>query len=329
MESSIGFENEKNFIINNYNNLILHNSIILSGDKGIGKRTFVFDIIKNLISQNISKDKLDHHINLINNNAHSNIKYITSIYDSKLKKLKNYITVDQIRNLISFANETSIFKNLNKFIIIDSADELNINSANCLLKLLEEPNKDIFIFLITHNQSKLLPTIKSRCIKIKFLNHNFDSFKSILVNKFDLIEENHIKFLFDLSKGSPGKAIEFYDNDILNNYDNLIQCILNSKSMNENHFIISKKLSIYENEKFKNFLLIIKFILLNLLKIKFGLNLNKYYISNVFTDLINVSQNVSKKSLFNRLEYLINNENDLFTYNLDKNLFMLNFFLIK
>ena len=73
-----------------------------------------------------------------------------------------YIAIDQIRGLhdmLSIKNSDTEYK----IIVIYQADAMNINAANCCLKLLEEPNKNNFIFLITSQQHKLLPTIRSRC----------------------------------------------------------------------------------------------------------------------------------------------------------------------
>ena len=69
------------------------------------------------------------------------------------------ITIDQIRNLNSFFHESSI-DGMSKFIIIDSTDDLNINASNALLKILEEPKNDTYIFLISHNHwdiTEILP----------------------------------------------------------------------------------------------------------------------------------------------------------------------------
>ena len=68
--------------------------------------------------------------------------------------------------------------------------------------------------MISHQLSSLLPTIRSRCLKIKCQNHNIENFKIILQNKFFDIDDEHINFLYDLSNGSPGVAIEFNDEEI-------------------------------------------------------------------------------------------------------------------
>ena len=47
--------------------------------------------------------------------------------------------------------------------LIDNIELLNINSVNALLKIVEEPNDNIYFILINNNK-KILPTLKSRCL---------------------------------------------------------------------------------------------------------------------------------------------------------------------
>jgi DNA polymerase-3 subunit delta' len=53
--------------------------------------------------------------------------------------------------------------------IVDSADEMNPNAANALLKVLEEPPADVTLLLVSHQPSGLLPTIRSRCRELRLV----------------------------------------------------------------------------------------------------------------------------------------------------------------
>lgn len=75
------------------------------------------------------------------------------------------ITIDKVRELQNFLNNSSGF-GYYKFAIITEADLMNDFSANCCLKVLEEAPRNSFIFLLPKNTAKLLPTIKSRCHKL-------------------------------------------------------------------------------------------------------------------------------------------------------------------
>lgn len=80
-------------------------------------------------------------------------------------KIKD-ITVDQVRELQRILGLTSRGKA--RAAIIDNADRMNRTAQNALLKTLEEPNAGNVIIIVAHDTSRLLPTILSRCQKIKF-----------------------------------------------------------------------------------------------------------------------------------------------------------------
>ena len=193
MNQVYGFTKEKEFLINNYHTKSLANSIIFSGQKGIGKNTFILNLLKEIFKSSVNKNQIFHHLNLIDNNSHPNIRYLIRDYDDKLKKEKTVISVDQIRKLNNFFYESTL-NDLPKFVIIDSADDLNINASNSLLKILEEPKNKTYIFLVSHQLSSLLPTIRSRCLKFVFKNHSFETFKMILKDKIDIDNEESLKF---------------------------------------------------------------------------------------------------------------------------------------
>ena len=199
-------------------------------------------------------------MNLIKNNTHPNIKYISNLVDKKTNKTKSQITIDQIRQLNSFLNETSVYENISKFIIIDNADSLNISASNSLLKNLEEPKKNTYFFLIVHKLSYLLPTIRS--------------FKLIITKQLNIVNENEILFLYDLSNGSPGIAINIYDEELVGFYDQILFFFDQNKVYHADQINFSKKISLYDDEKFKIFLFVLKNILINIIKIKVNINFN-------------------------------------------------------
>lgn len=76
------------------------------------------------------------------------------------------ISVDSIRYLGQRLNRApSLAKR--QVVIINSLDDLSISGANALLKSMEEPNSKLFMILLTENLENVMPTIKSRCYKIK------------------------------------------------------------------------------------------------------------------------------------------------------------------
>ena len=321
----IGFEKILSTLKENIINKTLSNSLIFYGNKGIGKSTLAYFLINNVFDE-IYKEKLSsNHTNLIYNNSHPNVRVLRKEYDEKTKKLKNNIIINQIRELESFIYQFSI-DGSPKFIIIDNSDDLNINSSNALLKILEEPKKNIYIILITNIISKLLPTIRSRCIKFKFSDPTFDQFNEIISNQEELIDKNILKFLYDLSEGSPGLAIQLYSENFREIFDHLIEIFKEKKSLSSNILQLSNQVGTYSNDQFILFLSLIKFIIVHTTKINLGIDIQKNFISDISKSLLEMSKYLDNQISQKILEYLNTYEKDLFIYNLDKKIFILNIF---
>ena len=320
----IGFEKEYNDLLNRYKSNNLPNSILIHGLSGIGKRTFLNKLVKNIINIEFKDNNLDHHLNLFKNNTHPNIKIIEKEIDSKTGKIKTNITIDQIRRLKTFLNSTSIIQNSSKIVIIDSADYLNISSANSMLKILEEPKENTYIFLISNQISLLLPTIRSRCLKIKFNTHNLTNFTNIIKNNIDEISNEEINFYFELTYGSPGTTILYYNNDFLDIFQLSIKCLL-SNDLDDDKINLSNILSKLTNDEFNNYLSMLKFILIVANKLKVNRDDKSLVNMPNYLELESLSTNLTKKNLIDRFDYLTNNQKELFSLNLDKKIFILNF----
>ena len=320
----IGFEKEYSDLLKRYKSNNLPNSILIHGLSGIGKRTFLNKLVKNILNIEFKDNNVDHHLNLFKNNTHPNIKIIEKEIDSKTGKIKTNITIDQIRRLKTFLNSTSIIQNSSKIVIIDSADYLNISSANSMLKILEEPKENTYIFLISNQISLLLPTIRSRCLKIKFNTHNLTNFTNIIKNNIDEISNEEINFYFELTYGSPGTTILYYNNDFLDIFQLSIKCLL-SNDLDDDKINLSNILSKLTNDEFNNYLSMLKFILIVANKLKVNRDDKSLINMPNYLELESLSTNLTKKNLIDRFDYLTNNQKELFSLNLDKKIFILNF----
>jgi len=203
-------------IFNELNNLFsdnkLPNKILFSGKKGIGKSTLSYHLINCILSKDeeFSYDTTNHTINrenksfkLIQNGSNPNFNLIDVSSDKKM------IEINQIRNLINKINKSS-FNDKPRFILIDNIEYLNINSANALLKSLEEPNQNIF-FILINNQKKILPTIKSRCLNFNIsltYNDTISIIDNILgENVLDIVNNELLSYYF--SPGNIYNLIQF------------------------------------------------------------------------------------------------------------------------
>ena len=225
----IGHKLHLDSFISLYKNNNLPQKILLTGKKGIGKSLLVKHFLFKIFEDENSKL-------LINNETHPNILNIKKNMDKK------NIEIDQIRKIIKFTNQSS-FNSKSKFIIIDDVEYLNVNSSNSLLKSLEEPNINVYFFLIFNSEMNILDTIKSRCLEYR-LGLNLEDTKLIVDsyfnnNSYDKINDNlknyysSPKFLISL--------INFLEENKLSvsstNISELIMNIIDNKLYDKNSFV--------------------------------------------------------------------------------------------
>ncbi len=78
------------------------------------------------------------------------------------------IVVDQVRDLVDHRLSMKRFEGRRRFVIVDPADAMNPQAQNALLKTLEEPPEDTTLVLVAASPDSLLPTIRSRCLRVPF-----------------------------------------------------------------------------------------------------------------------------------------------------------------
>lgn len=180
-----------------------HHALMLCGPKGIGKSLAAKQVIANALQRESS-------------NEIYNLKWI-SPEDNKSGK----IAIEQIREINDFLNQTSLDGKY-KFVVIDAADDLNVNAANSLLKPLEEPSTNSIFVLINHKPSAVLPTIKSRCVQLKFKPPTTGQLKEIIRLKHK-IEEQELEDYIKIANDNIGIALNLIENEMLNFYRFLLK----------------------------------------------------------------------------------------------------------
>jgi len=157
----------------------LPHALLLHGAAGVGKNFLAHLMAKFLLCEN-PLDHLPcgkcHSCNLFAAGSHPDFFHASNLYGlndqdaeegSGKKKKKTtapskQIKIECIRDLVKFSR-LSAFQQGKRVAIIEPAEWMNHNSANTLLKTLEEPGEDVFIILVSHQPSRLLPTLRSRC----------------------------------------------------------------------------------------------------------------------------------------------------------------------
>ena len=123
-------------------------------------------------------------------------------------KLRSVIRVDEVRALQSVLAQTPSLSPW-RVIIVDSADDLNPNAANALLKSLEEPPQQTIFLLISHAPGRLLPTIRSRCRVLRLQPLSDAEVARVLDAHETGLSAADEAALVRISGGSPGTALRF------------------------------------------------------------------------------------------------------------------------
>jgi DNA polymerase III subunit delta' len=151
---------------------------------------------------------------------------------------KNSIRIEQVRDL----QKKIIFKPMEgakKVVIIDQAEKLNLHAANCLLKTLEEPPDDTVIILVAHSAVTLLPTIVSRCQRIRFAPLSDSAVMDFLATRGARPEEARLAAA--LAQGSLKRALALRETDFLAKRRQLVQHVAGHASgSSEDLFLLAK-----------------------------------------------------------------------------------------
>lgn len=116
------------------------------------------------------------------------------------------IRVDQVRELVGFVVQTAQLGG-RKVVLLEPAEAMNLNAANALLKSLEEPSGDTVLLLISHQPSRLLPTIKSRCVQQACPQPSAEQARAWLAGTLPAEPVEALDELLVLAGGSPLTAL--------------------------------------------------------------------------------------------------------------------------
>jgi DNA polymerase-3 subunit delta' len=165
---------------------------LFCGPESVGKFTLAKEISRKIISgKDFSLDLI-----IVEPEIETGKSGVVKEKEIKIEKIK-----EAQRELSLFP-----YQGRYKVLIINNAHQMTESAQNALLKILEEPNKTSVIILITHEEDKIISTIRSRCQKIRFNLVPQREIESILSEKKDK------KDIAYLSMGRPGMAVDLTNN---------------------------------------------------------------------------------------------------------------------
>lgn len=193
----------------------MHHGWIFGGPKGTGKASFARAAAIRLLAEAAGDpvsapwpEVPDDHptARLIASSAHPDYVELQRT-EKESGDLARNIGIDQVRGLQRLLGNAPALSS-RRVVLIDSADDLERNGANALLKSLEEPPAGTVFILVAHAPSRLLPTIRSRCRILRFPPLSDAIVRSILKTRLPAnTEEAEIEALIAMGEGSPGRAL--------------------------------------------------------------------------------------------------------------------------
>ena len=201
----------------------LHHAWLITGEEGIGKATLAYRTARFLLAQDgalprevrsLALPEDDRTARQVAHLSHPGLIVLRRAWDTAGKKFRQSIAIDDIRQLRHFLQRTAATPW--RAVVIDAADDLNTNSANALLKSLEEPPPRTVFLVIANSPGRLLPTIRSRCRTLRLQPLAPDALKPAVAAACrqagrDVPDDAQLAKLFALAKGSPRRVLQLLD----------------------------------------------------------------------------------------------------------------------
>jgi DNA polymerase-3 subunit delta' len=201
---------------------------LISGPQGVGKATFAYRIARFLLAQpneaeegglfggapaaptSLEMASAHRVFRQVAQQGHPDFRLLECTPNPKTGRLRSEIVIEDVRAIIDFLHLKPAISPW-RVVIVDSADDLNRNSANALLKILEEPSANTVLLLLSHAPQALLPTIRSRCRKLVLQPLPRDLAAAELAARFPDIKAPDRALAVATAGGSLGQAIRMIE----------------------------------------------------------------------------------------------------------------------
>jgi len=212
----------------------MHHAWLIAGPAGVGKATLAYRLAMHVLATPAERDPAGQSlevperaaaVRLVRARAHPGLLVLRRPYDPRSKRFAASIPVDEVRRLKSFLGLTA-GEGAWRVVIVDAADELNVNAANALLKSLEEPPARALFLLIASEPSRLLPTIRSRCRRLDLQPLQPEALRraceaALTAAGMDMPEPKQWALLERLAEGSVRRALQLAGSGGLELYERI------------------------------------------------------------------------------------------------------------
>jgi len=199
----------------------LHHAWLIGGPPGIGKATLAYRVARWLAAHPRAErvpDRLDVPADhpaarQVAALSHPNLVALRRVQAPGAKTLPTKISVEAARKALDLFGATAGNDGY-RVCIVDSAEDLNANSANALLKMVEEPPPRSLFLIVSHAPGRLLPTIRSRCRALGLRALADGEVRAVLDGlppPFERPDPDRLARAAALSEGSVSRAVAMLD----------------------------------------------------------------------------------------------------------------------
>jgi DNA polymerase-3 subunit delta' len=212
----------------------LHHAWLLTGPRGIGKATLAWRFARFLLAgqegglfgapDGLAIAREARGRALVDARSHPDLFHLRRTMHPDTGRIRNEIVVDDVRGLGEFMHMTPAMGRW-RVAIVDSADEMNRNAANAVLKILEEPPASAVLLIVAHAPGRLLPTIRSRCRRLALHPLADETVVGLLGDYAAATEAAERRALARLAEGSIGRALELASAGSLALYREMVEVL--------------------------------------------------------------------------------------------------------
>ncbi len=195
----------------------MHHAWLITGPDGVGKATLAYRFARHILAgrPNTGSLELDpaHPVfRRVAAGTHADLLTVEREWDDKKKRLRGEIVIDTVRGVASFLRLTPAEGGW-RVVVVDGAEDINRNAANALLKVLEEPPPRTVIILICSAAGRLLPTIRSRCRRLRMGKLSDDTMGRLMHRYAPELTTDTSQRIAGLAEGSIGRALQLAASD--------------------------------------------------------------------------------------------------------------------
>lgn len=201
MLADVQWQDEGVFFLRRVADRSYSSPLLLIGEEGVGRKFSVHQLAREVFCTGTHvKGCTCFHCTQLDEGTHPDFVSVSPEDDKEIK-------IDQIRELIE---KTETFPSIAplKLFLVEGADRMNLAAANALLKTLEEPPAPARFFLTAEQPSRVLPTIRSRCGRVRFRTLP----ETFVQSTISALESDSNKALVyaRMGEGSVGRAILYW-----------------------------------------------------------------------------------------------------------------------